>query len=329
MSQVDVSVQAQREFNINFQDLLELTNACFQSKNYLNNFPQVFKEVYKDFLFLLKKNKDSVSFCSLFPLSFTLNSKQRISAYCIGSVCTHPNFRNQGLALQTIQLAENKARENHADFLLLFADNNQLYAKMGFVSIGKTYLAPISKSIENKNYYENYLNLNNHIKSLNSLNNIIYKNFCNLDQLSENLKAKIWNFIILNSKHSESILSYLEFKEILKIKNMHLFIAEINEKIMAISFLNKGDDFRNVVHANYYNNRNYILKLIQYILKINNENDLIFFPGAFHNDFKDMFNYINLPLMSIKSLNEKKFPIKLLNNLCSNDCFFVTSLQGT
>ena len=110
MPQVDVSVKAHREFNINFQDLLELTNTCFQTKNYLNNFPQVFKEAYKDFMFLLKKNKETVSFCTLYPLSFILNSNLRISAYCIGSVCTHPSFRNQGLALQAIQLAEKKSK---------------------------------------------------------------------------------------------------------------------------------------------------------------------------------------------------------------------------
>ena len=88
MALADVNSDFHRELNINFQDLLKLTNLCFNSNNYLNNFPQVFKETFKEYLFLLKneKKKNSVAFCSLYPLSFSFGGKTRISAYCI-EVC--------------------------------------------------------------------------------------------------------------------------------------------------------------------------------------------------------------------------------------------------
>lgn len=329
MALADVNSDFHRELNINFQDLLKLTNLCFNSNNYLNNFPQVFKETFKEYLFLLKNEKNSVAFCSLYPLSFSFGGKTRISAYCIGSVCTHPDYRNKGLAYNTIHLAEKKAKENSADFIFLFADNNKLYSKLGFTSVGKTFLASISKYSGNKIHFNNYMHIQNFLKSDKNNSSLNYYNHYELENLEESLKAKLWQFIIVNSHYSESILSYLEFKDILKIKNMSLYYCECDNKVTAISFLNKGDDFHNVIHANYFNDKIYALYLINYIFKQNKEKDLIFFPGVFHKEFESFFSYIALPLMSIKSLNEKKFPSNTLHNLCSNYSFFVNSLQGT
>lgn len=329
MPQAEVNLNLTRELNINFQDLLKLTNTCFNSINYTNNFPQVFKESMAEFLFLLKSDNIPVAFCSLYPLSFSLEGKTRVRAYCIGSVCSHPNYRNQGIAAKTILLAEKKAKEELADFIFLFADNNKLYSKLGFTSCGQTYLAPISKEKSNKIQYKNYLSINNFLRKNLNLNEIKYFTYKNLTQLSENIKAKVWRFIIQYSHSSEAVLGFLEFKDLLKINNMQLIISELDGNIIAISFLNKGDDFQNVIHANYFTKPKYLIAQIEYIFKFNNENDLFFFPGVFYKEFKNFFNYISIPLMSIKSLNEKKFPSKSLNNLCSSYRFFVNSLQGT
>jgi predicted N-acetyltransferase YhbS len=329
MQNGDVKHQIVRDLNFSFNDLEFLTNACFQTKNYLSNFPQVFKEELRDFLFLIKYNNKVASFCSLFPFSFQLNG-ERISAYCIGSVCTDPKLRKLGLAMKTIQLAEKKAIENAADFIFLFADNNKLYNKLNYISSGKTYLAQISSSLVNKTSLNNYRSLINKCNDIKSENlNLKIITQTNLKELLNIEKSKIWQFIVLNSPFSECILSYLEFCDILKIKNMKMYYITENQEIMGVCFYNKGDDFQNVIHSSYYKDRKYALILIHNIFEENKEKDILFFPGAFFSNFEDIFEYVYIPSMSIKSLNEKKFPINALDNLCSKNSIFVSSLQGT
>lgn len=331
MHDADVQHQIVRDKNFSFQELKDLTNTCFQTNDYLNNFPQVFKDENRDFLFLLKYKNKIASFCSLYPYSFQLDGK-RLSAYCIGSVCTHPNFRNLGFAHKTIILAENKAIENAADFIFLFADNHKLYAELNFVQAGKTYLAQISqdKITQKINHNLKFLlkeceKISNHME----LENVRIYFHGDLKGLSENEKSNLWQFIARQSPSCESILSYLDFCDILKIKNMSTYTIKKEQQILATCFYNKGDDFQNVVHSVYYTNRNYILLLLSKIILNHEGKDIIFFPGALFQDFKDIFEYISIPSMSIKTLNEQKFPINTLQNLCIKNSIFVSSLQGT
>lgn len=318
-----------RDKYFSFHDLESLTNVCFQTNNYLNNFPQVFKPENRDFLFLLKYKNQIASFCSLYPYSFHY-AGTRISAYCIGSVCTDPKFRKLGLAREALLLAEEKAKENSADFLFLFTDNNNLYAKLKYIQTGNSYLAIISSNnfIGQKNL--NSL-LSEYKKILNNLNinNINFNSENNLDQLSEYIKIQLWQFIVYHSSNSESILSYIEFCDILKIKNMKIYFLKKNKSILSVCFLHKGDDFKNVIHSSYYENISYVIILINKIILDQNKHEIIFFPGIFYKDFENIFEYISIPSMSIKSINEKKFPTHILQDLCIKNSLFISSLQGT
>ncbi len=331
MHDSDVQHQIVRDKNFTFHELESLTDICFQTNNYLDNFPQVFKNENRDFLFLLKYKNKIASFCSLYPFSFQLNGK-RISAYCIGSVCTHPKFRNLGLAHKAIILAEKKAIENSADFIFLFSDNHNLYSKLNYIQVGKTYLAQISSNISQQTTKNN---LNSLLKECEknsfhlNIKNVEIHFQVNLQNLNENEKNNLWQFIVLHSPSCESILSYLDFCDILKIKNMNVYIIKNDQQILATCFYNKGDDFQNVIHSAYYRNRNYIFLLISKIILNNKGKDIIFFPGSLFRDFEDIFEYISIPSMSIKTLNEKNFPINTLQNLCIKNSIFVSSLQGT
>lgn len=331
MHDADVQHQIVRDKNFTFHDLEHLTNTCFKTNNYLNNFPQVFKNENREFLFLLRYKNKIASFCSLYPFSFQLDGK-RLSAYCIGSVCTHPKYRNLGLAHKAIILAEKKAIENSADFIFLFADNHNLYSKLNFIQAGKTYLAQISSNISNQTTKNNLKSLlkecENTSLHLNTKNIEIHFQ-ADLQKFNEIEKAKLWQFIVLHSPPCESILSYLDFCDILKIKNMNVYLIKNGQQILATCFYNKGDDFQNVIHSTYYIDRNYIFLLISKIFLNNKGKDIIFFPGALFYDFQDIFEYISIPSMSIKALNEKKFPINTLQNLCIKNSIFVSSLQGT
>jgi Acetyltransferase (GNAT) domain len=331
MHDADVQHQIVRDKNFTFHDLETLANTCFQTNNYLHNFPQVFKNENRDFLFLLRYKNKIASFCSLYPFSFQLDGK-RLSAYCIGSVCTHPKFRKLGLAHKAIILAEKKAIENSADFIFLFADNHKLYSKLNFIQAGNTYLAQISSNISNQTTQNNLKSLLNECEKIQTnlnIKNIEIHYQANLLELSENEKIKLWQFIVSQSPSCESILSYLDFCDILKIKHMNIYFIRNEQQILATCFYNKGDDFQNVIHSAYYLNRNYIFLLISKIFLNNKGKEIIFFPGSFYNDFEDIFEYISIPSMSIKTLNEKKFPINTLQNLCIKNSIFVSSLQGT
>ncbi|WP_186646063.1 GNAT family N-acetyltransferase [Fluviispira vulneris] len=327
----DVFPEIVREKNFSFRELEYLTNICFESNNYLNNFPQVFHNDNKENLFLYKINGLAVSFCSIHPIHFQLPNLA-LSSYCIGSVCTHPNFRKKGFAKKLLMEVECKAKENQVDFLFLFSDFKALYTDLNYVPAGNTYLAQVNSRIPSPNY------LNKLKKFKSEYNKAVQKfaekklDFSNinyLDVIDDRKKYDIWQFIVRNAPKSESILSYLEFSDILKIKNMQLFILSHEKKICAIAFVNKGDDFQNVIHSLYFSEFNYSLILLHDVIVNNNEEELIFFPGSHSSKFFSLFDFQSIPSLFLKSLDEKKIATQKLQELCEKNDIFIGSLQGT
>ena len=65
---------------------------------------------------------------------------QEVTLGGIGSVCTHPDFRGQGLASDLLEKAMQILREENADFALLQTDIKKaanLYGPFGFVPVQK------------------------------------------------------------------------------------------------------------------------------------------------------------------------------------------------
>jgi hypothetical protein len=83
--------------------------------------------------------------------------------------------------------------------------------------------------------------------------------------------------------------------------SVHLLLKE--NKIISLCFLDKGDDFQNVIHSPYFINTDFIIILLYKILSILQNNNLIFFPGSNQHEFKDIFEFLKTPSLSIKSLN--------------------------
>ncbi|WP_338636102.1 GNAT family N-acetyltransferase [Spirobacillus cienkowskii] len=317
-----------RDFNVSIDEIKLLTDICFQKKDYIQNFPQVFDIQNKEYLFCIKHQNKLASFCSLYPYSFSFNNT-RLSAYCIGSVCTHPKMRNLGLAQFALNLAEEKAKENSADFVFLFADNQKLYSYLNYKYAGQMFLAPIGS------YHSGKKNLNSLIDTIKNIENkycisdYSFMYFKNISEINFQEKSSIWRFIVKNAPRSETILSFLEFLSIVKIKNMSVYILCKENKIVSLCFLDKGDDFQNVIHSPYFIKTEFIVILLYNILATLQNNNLIFFPGSNQNEFKDIFDFLKTPSLSIKSLDEKKFPTNELINLCTKNSLFVSSLQGT
>jgi hypothetical protein len=312
--------------NFNLNEIISLTNLSFQKKNYIKNFPQVFKTANKEFLFLIKYNNIPVAFCSLFGVTFQIE-KNTLIGYCIGSVCTHPNFRNLGLAKKILALAEKHAYQKYADFVFLFSEKVHFYSQLNYVQAGKVSLAQFSKKSTQPKGYHNLEQLQKLTSNIDFLKNYTLFYRKNAHDLLEEEKRKIWSFIIQKSIIGESILSYLEFSDIIKIKQMSIYYLLKKDEIKCVCFFNKGDDFENVVHSTYYEKKDYILYIIKEILK--KKKEVIFFTGPLYKDFESHFMYENIPCMFLKTFNEKKLPNIVLQNLCIKNKIFVRSLQGT
>lgn len=281
-----------------FNQIRELTSLCFQSNDYFKNFPQIFKPENSHYFILLKEKDKLVSFCTVYPTYFYIPAF--LTGYCIGSVCTHPDYRKKGYATQILAQAEAKVRAWQGDFIYLFSNKNELYERAGYQLCGETYLAKLKSAKEL-------------IKVTNKTKIISYT--------EENEIAKVWNFIVRNSKVGESLLSYLEFKDILYIKNMKIFMLIEDEKLCSVCFLNKGDDFQNVIHGIYYLHADYAKLLIADVFhKQKKKESFYLFPGVFYQDFLDVFDYQTMPTMYVKLIATDKVDLKSI---------FVRSLQGT
>ncbi|BBH54476.1 GNAT family N-acetyltransferase [Fluviispira sanaruensis] len=331
MHNSDVFPEIVREKNISFRELEYLTNICFESNDYLNNFPQVFNQENKENLFLYKINGQAVAFCSIHPIHFQLPNRM-LNSYCIGSVCTHPNFRKKGFAKKILMEVEAKAKENLADFLFLFSDYKSLYTNLNYVPAGKTYLAQVNSRISTSIYLNKLRKFKTEYnKALQTIEErkLDFLSINNLVEIDEKKKYNIWQFIVRNAPKSESILSYLEFTDIIKIRKMQLYLLSYDQTICAIAFINKGDDFQNVIHSIYFNNFSYALALLQEVIVKNTEEELIFFPGSHSSEFFSLFDFQSIPSLFLKSLDEKKIATQKLQELCEKNDIFIGSLQGT
>lgn len=300
-------------------DIETLSSVAFKTSDYLSNYPQVFKAAYKDLFFFKYIDNKLVSFCALYPLKFLRNlvdgdhkNCQTLSSYCIGSVCTHPNFQGKGHASKLLQQAISYCKhELAADFVLLFGQDNSFYKKIGFELTGNIFFAPITHQI-----------------ILDNLPNLVFTQIKN-QELSLTQKTNIWQFIINHQDESEPIFSFLEFCDVIKTKNIEIFTLEKESKIKCVAFLHKGDDFKDVIHGIYFAQLEQALYLINQIFNLYKNNLLYLFCGIHKSLFEHYFSFSSLPNMFVLSLNPNKIKQKELITLISEEKISVGSLQGT
>ena len=230
----------------------------------------------------------------------------------MGSVCTHPDYRGKGLARQVLAMAESKVQLAQGHFIYLFSNENQFYENLGYQFCGETFISELNPNSKFSVFHKKLMGKYFNYKILKLLPS---------EMPNEILIAQLWRFILQNSKSCESFLSYLEFKDILQIKNMQMYYLLHKEKICSVCFLNKGDDFENVIHGLYYSHPDYaILLSAETISKISKPKKFYFFPGPFFSEFAELFDYQVLPSMYVKIISHSKDM-----DLSS---VFVRSLQG-
>lgn len=111
------------------EEAVRLSDSIFrdsEQKSMGDAFPFIFSESIKQSFGAFEDNK-LVSFIGLVPATMQINGA-RLNVYSLGSVCTHPDFRNKGYAgqiLNTIKKHINKAGAS----LLLVSGDRSLYIR--------------------------------------------------------------------------------------------------------------------------------------------------------------------------------------------------------
>lgn len=306
----------------NLTEIENLTNLCFQSKNYIKNFPQVFQPENKNNLILYKAENKPVSFCSIYPTYFKYQGKSLL-AYCIGSVCTHPDYRSQGFATKVLKNAEEIAIKNSADFLYLFSSEGNIYINLNYKCVQNEYIINFNKS------HSNYIKLNQFFKKIKNTKLYTLEKTQQTQNLSLEKKILIWNFILRNFSDFEPNFSFAEFCRVLEIHNLKMYLCLKENRLTAIGFLNKGDDFLNTIHGIYYNNFDSLIYLLKKVIDEQKKNSILFHPGKHAKIFCDLFEYIKFPSLYLKVLNENRIRATELTSLCIKNDMIIGSLQGT
>ncbi|RME15271.1 MAG: GNAT family N-acetyltransferase [Bdellovibrio sp.] len=144
----------------------------------------------------------------------------------IGSVVTHPQFRNKGLSQKILNQCLKEAKDQLCDFAILWTDLFDFYRKLDFELAGHEYSLKIPLSWKNKPLPENFRFLNS-IKV----------------KASEILK-------IYNTHRTGTLRTAKDIENFLKIPNTSLFTAwdKKTNQLLAYAVEGKGADLTNYIH---------------------------------------------------------------------------------
>jgi GNAT superfamily N-acetyltransferase len=233
------------------QELRSLLLESFGKEDYLESFPQVFGRTAIAQHFEVHSNGKLAAFAASIPFHWHAQG-QRITGHCVGSVCSHPEFRGKGFALKAIVSAEIYARNVGADFIFLFSDLDEFYKKAGYSSYGDETFAPLAVAPEAtavaKKNLKQLIRLAD-IAGPTTQNIYHHTQTSSTTEIPASTLAAIWNFVEQHSHKSENSMSFSEFLTLMTIPNVEIHWLEKNGVFQSLLFIGKGADFTNVAHS--------------------------------------------------------------------------------
>lgn len=303
--------------------ILNLCNEAFEKTKYFEALPQLFYPGNLENQFLFKDSTGQcIAYCSFHPFVFpNLRANELVKSYCVGNVCTKKEFQGRGVGSLMLQYIEEVARKRNVDFLFLFSLKQKLYLNNGYLPIGDVLVANIWEDSVNK-------------KKITTFQHSVSKKFkrshfmTNTCELKEDVKVKLWNFLVKQQRSCEPILSYSEFCTILTIQPFIVFYTLENNDISCFCFIEKGGDFENCLHGFFYKNEEDIILLIKEMHSRFKIYPKTIFFSVYDQWMSKNFRCQNSPCLFVKSVDEVKYSTKDLSKKLNSHNLFINTLQG-
>ena len=232
-------------------DLKELLDLCFSTQNYMQNLPHVFNAGPTDQWIGLCVDNQLQAFCSLYPLSWLHKTNGLIRAWCVGSVCAHPQARGLGLATAVLEEARARAQLAKCDFLFLFSEMQEFYSRVGYESAGIesfVQFEPDQALLKGSNEHL-LLAQGKRLQAIGFEKNRTFKVYSDLGKWEQSRIAHLWQHMCMRGEASESILGFGEFLKMVQIPDMSVALGCKQDALMGSFLVGKGIDFKDVVHG--------------------------------------------------------------------------------
>lgn len=166
----------------------------------------------------------------------------------VGNVATDPRFRGHGHMRSLLTAVEEVAQKNHMQALFLWSDLTSFYQKMGYVSVGQE-------------YHFHFLQSRSGNKAKTSARLVRM----DLQGITDELLAHLQTLKPEVSMTLERSLA--EFRRMLEIPWISLYVAYETADIVAFALIGKGYDMMGVIHEWGCTDAAYLLDLVHFVRK--------------------------------------------------------------
>ncbi len=219
--------------------------------------------------------------------------KEQFPIGLVGNVATDPRWRGHGHMRSLLTAVEEVARESQLEALFLWSDLSSFYQKLGFLSLGQEFHFHFLESRPAKKQKTEV--------------RLVH---CDRQQISDDMLMQM-----LELRHKVSFTlerSIEEFRQMLQIPWLDLFVAYDMTDIVAYALVGKGYDMMGVIHEWGAKESIFLLDLINFIRRdMSLPQCMLLAPsdlkGSWHHDILEQATAVEtVPMALVKILNEKR-----------------------
>lgn len=357
-------------------ELFELLDLGFSTQGYTENFPHVFARGTLRDVCLVRVQGRLAACATLYPLTWCVQGDRRegqssgrsasgsaspveaqtLRAYCVGSVCTHPEFRGRGLARAVLDFARAQALARQADFIFLFSELGDFYAKAGYRPAGLEHFVPLPKKASaaavtlgvsgtastatadsttsaKAEPKTNAYMLASMASTLEATGYAKSRQFCyfkDAEALASGFcLARLWRFVNTQADPANSVLGYREFFWLASIPHMECCLVLKEGQPVAVAFIGKGSDFQEVIHGLAYVDTKDLVWLVAKLREAFPKRDFLLMTGPNYKDFGVRFAMTTAPSLLCQTLKPLTLPQVLLEKMFSKNRLYVRSLHSS
>jgi N-acetylglutamate synthase-like GNAT family acetyltransferase len=237
------------------KELKALTNEAFALDDYCSNFPQIFSPLspynvraYKDPL------TSHLAALVVFKPFYFYDHHKLFTSYGIGSVAISKRHQNKGLGSEILKSLLFELTKEPIDFIFLFSEKRTLYENLGFSKVHEAFTLDL-QTLRLKELKKDVMAYMGKEKNQSSFLLEEGKTFEKIEAqtLNEEALISLWTFILKcpSLGSVEPFLSFLEFKSLMTIPNLKIFLLKKEKRLLALHFFEKGDDFPSMHHGFY------------------------------------------------------------------------------